>query len=650
MVQALGDIAEDATIRFQWSTNDGAGGSVTRATDGTVVVYKDNGTTETVAGITDTEDFDSLTGVHACAIDTAADGFYVAGSDYTVTLQGAVIDGETVNVPLASFSIENRFAPPTATVANMADAVWDEILTGATHNIATSAGRRLRESASVVQVSSAINDGAASTTVFDTDLTEVDDFWNDAILVFTSGALLGQSRTIVDYANTNGTITLDEALTSAPANSVTFVLVSTHVHPISQIADGVWDEILTGATHNIATSSGRRLRGIQEFQGYEGGAVWVDTVNGATGTTDYEFGTVENPVKTIAEANTIAASLNLARFEIYPGSTIQFGAAQNNQVFSGSNWTLDLNGQDIAGTQVIGATVSGVAAGTGTMQIFRDCLMNAVSIIKGTHFITCGLAGTITLVEAGEFYLDRSHSAVAGAATVTFDFGAALNASNLNVRNHAGGWTIENMGAGTGTYNATFGGNGQVVFAASCSATSNVEVRGGWKVTDSSGGGVTIVLDDITTDVNTLLSDDIPGLIAALNNIQAFDVWNVDATGHQGAGSFGLAVGDPGADSSTIYDSVVTDIPALIAALNDLTAAAVNAEMVDVLFTDLIPDTIMAKGAMGTVGQFLYFILQALTEHGVVGLIDTVRQIDGATTLATIDLNDPTDPTDVARA
>jgi hypothetical protein len=32
----------------------------------------------------------------------------------------------------------------TATTAGIADAVWDEVLTGATHNIASSAGRRLR--------------------------------------------------------------------------------------------------------------------------------------------------------------------------------------------------------------------------------------------------------------------------------------------------------------------------------------------------------------------------------------------------------------------------------------------------------------------------------------------------------------------------
>ena len=36
-------------------------------------------------------------------------------------------------------------------------------------------------------------------------------------------------------------------------------------------------------------------------------------------------------------------------------------------------------------------------------------------------------------------------------------------------------------------------------------------------------------------------------------------VWDEDATGHQTGGTFGQAIGDPGADTTTIYQSVVTD-------------------------------------------------------------------------------------------
>jgi len=106
----LGDYKEDATLYFCWDTNDKSGASITRGTNGTIQVYKDDGTSESTAGITDTEDFDSLTGIHNCKIDLSADAFYATGHDYSVVLTGATIDGETVNAVLATFSIENRFA------------------------------------------------------------------------------------------------------------------------------------------------------------------------------------------------------------------------------------------------------------------------------------------------------------------------------------------------------------------------------------------------------------------------------------------------------------------------------------------------------------------------------------------------------------
>lgn len=104
----LGDIAEDAIVDFPWGSNGADGASITRATNGTISVYKGNNTTQVTAGVTDDEDYDSLTGVHHVRVDTSADAFYATGFDYFVVLSGAVIDGKTVNAPLAHFSIENR--------------------------------------------------------------------------------------------------------------------------------------------------------------------------------------------------------------------------------------------------------------------------------------------------------------------------------------------------------------------------------------------------------------------------------------------------------------------------------------------------------------------------------------------------------------
>ncbi len=266
-------------------------------------------------------------------------------------------------------------------------------------------------------------------------------------------------------------------------------------------------------------------KAVTDTLGYEHGAIWIDTVNGAAGTVDYVNGTVDNPVNSIADANTLAASLGISQFEMAPNSSITFAAAQTNQVFRGHKWTLALGGQNVAGSIFIGAAVSGVMAGTGVLQKFVDCIMLATSVIKGTIFVECQIADTITVVEAGEFLFRGCASSVAGAGAPTFDFGAAIAASNLSVRRHSGGWNIENMGAGAGVYNATFEGHGQIIWKASCSATSNASIRGHWRITDEASGAVTETKDDITADVDAVLGDtnelqvdDVPGLIAALND------------------------------------------------------------------------------------------------------------------------------------
>lgn len=109
----LGNYAVNAIVDFMWNTFAGDGASITRATNGSIRIYKNNSTTQrsSSAGITDTEDFDSLTGLHHIRIDLSDNtdaGFYAAGSEYFIVLEGAVVDGETINAVLAQFSIENR--------------------------------------------------------------------------------------------------------------------------------------------------------------------------------------------------------------------------------------------------------------------------------------------------------------------------------------------------------------------------------------------------------------------------------------------------------------------------------------------------------------------------------------------------------------
>jgi hypothetical protein len=164
----------------------------------------------------------------------------------------------------------------------------------------------------------------------------------------------------------------------------------------------------------------------------------------------------------LADAKTIATSVGLTRFSIMNGSSITLDSDLSDYGFFGETWTLALGGQTLDGVYIQGAAVSGIMAGTGTLQIFDKCLMNACSLIKGTHLLECGIAGTLTVAEAGDYFFDRCHSSVAGSDTWVFDFGGAIGNTNLNMRNYSGGVQLENMGD-AGTDVASIEGQGQLV-------------------------------------------------------------------------------------------------------------------------------------------------------------------------------------------
>lgn len=186
----LGDYASGETVHFMWSTNAADGSSVTRATNGTISVYKDDNTTQTTTGVADTEDFDALTGVHHCKIATS-DGFYTTATDYTVVLSAATIDGKTVNAVLAHFSIQNRYmrgtdsanttTPPTA--GTIADAVWDEATSG--HTTAGSAGKALTDA----------NNGTPPTAA-----AIADQVWDEALAGHATAGSTGEALAAADLS------------------------------------------------------------------------------------------------------------------------------------------------------------------------------------------------------------------------------------------------------------------------------------------------------------------------------------------------------------------------------------------------------------------------------------------------------------------
>ena len=116
---------------------------------------------------------------------------------------------------------------------------------------------RVLTATEIKQVS--VNDIAATTTKFDTTLTEGNDFWNRGAILFTSGNNAGQMRRIKNFANTNGEITVQTALHAAPANADKFIIVAARAFltvDISDISDAIWDELIAG--HTVVGSFGAK--------------------------------------------------------------------------------------------------------------------------------------------------------------------------------------------------------------------------------------------------------------------------------------------------------------------------------------------------------------------------------------------------------
>lgn len=149
-----------------------------------------------------------------------ASGLDAAGVRFAIGLASANLDTQLNALPTAS---EN------------ADAVWDEPY--AAHTTAGTFGKLmdiLRKSNRAIE---GVTSGAPTDTVIQTNLVGYPDTAFNHELFLLNGT--GIARPILTYSATNGTITLQEPLPTAPSAGVDFVILPQHIHPISEIADAI---------------------------------------------------------------------------------------------------------------------------------------------------------------------------------------------------------------------------------------------------------------------------------------------------------------------------------------------------------------------------------------------------------------------------
>ncbi|MCK5641170.1 MAG: hypothetical protein KAJ19_10245, partial [Gammaproteobacteria bacterium] len=370
----------------------------------------------------------------------------------------------------------NALINAASLLVELAKAVWDRVLNGSTHNIPSSAGRRLRSTGDAL--AGTVDDASATTLSFITDLTGgYTDFYADQVIHFTTGNLAGMTRIIVSFNNATKEVVLDEALPVAPADTDEFEVHPDHIHSVSSMISSMLNTVVDG-TYNIAKSWGKRLIGIEEYQGYKGGFIYIDTLNGEAGSDPHVNGVVDKKVNNLADALLLAAALNMYDFQVAAGSSLVFASSQDNNSYHGHNWTLGLGGRSINSTYIHGAIdISGIATASEPPK-FEHCILNG-TILPPLLAVSCGLGGDMIANAAGEYVYQDCYSKVAGFGTPSFDSGVALANVNLSVRNYSGGIELKNMGQ-VGIDKATVEGEGQVVINDNCvgSAGSQIAMRG----------------------------------------------------------------------------------------------------------------------------------------------------------------------------
>ena len=262
---------------------------------------------------------------------------------------------------------------------------------------------------------------------------------------------------------------------------------------LETVTQSVWDRVLTGATHNITNSAGRRLRTLQESGGVYGGQIYIDTLNGTAGTVDYENGTSDNHVLTLADAKTLSTSIKIPDFHVINGSTITLAENTDNESYFGDNWNLVLENQSCAGAHFEGAEFSGIQ--TGSNCGFFGGEAGDITIADDAHLVNVGLGGTITL-PAGAVELINCHHD--GATAPVLDFGAAIGSTTVHCHNYSGAIEVQNIGD-SGTDIMHLDGNGTLTVNANSSG-GTIHIRGLWKV-DNLLGLVTVTNDDLNSGI-----------------------------------------------------------------------------------------------------------------------------------------------------
>ena len=213
-------------------------------------------------------------------------------------------------------------------------------------------------------------------------------------------------------------------------------------------------------------------------------------------------------------------------------------ATAANGYESGKSYHLVITTGTVSSVSVVGEVV-------GHFTINRAAALRPATIGRTLVVDAAGLAdaNTVKLGPSGSGTAQTANDNGADLATITGPNGVTLATAQGNYAPAVAG---DDMGIDAGGVDAIWDeasgdhvGAGSVGLVITSTLGDTAELQGDWV----DGGRLDLILDAVLADTNELQSDDVPGLIAALNDPTAAAVadavWDEAVAGHVAGGSFG---------------------------------------------------------------------------------------------------------------
>ena len=475
----------------------------------------------------DTSTYNGVAGSYGKALSEPAYVQGAAGDPWLTALPGAYgagtagkIVGDNVNATISSRStfdgnldldnVINSYDKDDFEqdfYVSITDSIWNAILTGATYNIPTSAGRRLRQ----LETGQVLLTGTINTADNDSTATlglggiYPDDYFEHAWLVVVSTPDSVQIRSINYYVGATDSVGFAAGekwiITPDPGDEWEIVAsAGVHVVDLHQpVLDEIWnnsERTLTPRALSMATFDTASVAVFYDF------GIWIDDEASNTNTIVGIDGTRSNPVSTLAAARVLADSMTLQRYYLVNNSSLTLAATHEDWEFIGVGMGNEINfgNQDVDNSNFCYLMIAGIQGGTGLIWLDR-CYLDAADslecIARNSWF-----SDTISVRVATNTTFDQCYSAVPGNNTPAIDFNSAGGTIGVNVRHYSGGLALFNM---TSNHTISYESDGQLVIHSSCTS-ANVTARGNMSITDN---GTTTSLTNDAVYNQGLVSDTI---------------------------------------------------------------------------------------------------------------------------------------------